>query len=86
MGLSGVIWCVFAGLGYGTMNVFAKMAYANGFIISRFVMMRFFVLGSASYVFGKLVRKTDFNFLKYDPKVILFVFFRSALSLFSKSM
>ena len=86
MGLSGVIWCVLAGLCYGSMNVFTKLAYSNGMIISRFVMMRFFVLGLASYIFGKLVRKTDFDFRKYDSSVIMFVFFRSALSLVSKSM
>ena len=84
LGLPGALWCVFAGLCYGTMNVFAKLAYERGMIISRFVMMRFFVLLIASYTFGKIVRKTDFDLRKYNRKSICIVFFRSTLSLFSK--
>ena len=86
LGLPGAIWCVIAGLCYGTMNVFAKLAYERGMIISRFVMMRFVVLLAFSYLFGKIVRKTDFDLRKYDRKSILIVFFRSCLSLFSKSL
>ena len=86
LGLSGVIWCVLAGLCYGTMNVFAKLAYSRGMLVSRFVMMRFAVLAIASYIFGKLVRKTDFNLTIYEPRVIGIVFLRSALSLLSKTM
>ena len=86
MGLTGVIWCVIAGLCYGTMNVFAKMAYAKGMIVSRFVLMRFASLFFLSYVFGKCVRKTNFDLRKYNKKVIFVVVLRSALSLFSKSM
>ena len=86
MGLSGVMWCIIAGLCYGTMNVFAKLAYERGMIISRFVMMRFVVLLLASYTFGKLVRKTNFDLRKYNKKSILVVFFRSCLSLFSKTL
>ena len=86
LGLSGVIWCVMAGLCYGTMNVFAKLAYSKGMLVSRFVMLRFAVLAIASYLFGKLVRKTDFNLTVYEPRVIGVVFLRSALSLLSKTM
>lgn len=86
LGLSGVIWCVIAGLCYGTMNVFAKLAYSKGMLVSRFVMLRFAVLAFASYIFGKLVRKTDFNLTVYDPRIIGVVFLRSALSLLSKTM
>ena len=85
MGLSGIIWCVFAGLCYGTMNVLAKLAYQDGMTTSRLVLMRFFLLGLLSYGFGKIVRKDDFDFRKYDPKVIGFVFFRAALNCFSKT-
>ena len=38
-----------------------------------------------NHVFGKIVRKDDFDFRKYDPKVIGFVFFRAALNCFSKT-
>ena len=75
-----------AGLCYGTMNVFAKMAYAKGMIVSRFVMMRFATLFFLSYVFGKVVRKTNFDLRKYNKKVVFVVVLRSALSLFSKTM
>ena len=68
------------------MNVFAKLAYERGMIISRFVMMRFGVLLIASYLFGKIVRKTNFDLRKYDRKSICFVFSRSCLSLVSKVM
>ena len=85
MGLSGVIWCVFAGLCYGTMNVLAKLAYNDGMILSRLVLMRYVVLVALSYSFGKLVRKTDFDIRKYDFGAIMLVFFRSALNLFSKT-
>jgi drug/metabolite transporter (DMT)-like permease len=62
MGLSGVVWCVMAGLCYGTMNVLAKLAYADGMILSRLILMRFSLLGILSYSFGKIVRKADFDF------------------------
>jgi len=62
MGLSGVMWCIFAGLCYGTMNVLAKLAYEDGMILSRLVLMRFFLLGLLSYSFGKIVRKDNFDF------------------------
>ena len=86
LGLTGTIWCVLAGLCYGTMNVFAKMAYEKGILVSRFVMIRFLMLLVLSYTFGKLVRKTDFDLRKYDKKIVGVIFFRSTLSLVSKSM
>lgn len=86
MGLSGFVWCVIAGLCYGTMNVFAKLAYNKGLLVSRFVLARFLVLFIMSYLFGKFVRKTDFDLRKYDKKVICVVFGRSCLSLTSKCM
>lgn len=86
LGLTGTIWCVIAGLCYGTMNVFAKLAYERGLPISRFMLSRFAVLFSASYAYGKLVRKTDFDLRKYDKGIIGVIFFRSCLSLISKTM
>lgn len=85
MGLSGVVWCIFAGIGYGSMNVFAKLAYGEGMIVSRFIIMRFAVMAIASFVFGKFVRKTDFDIRQYPAKSIGMVFFRSVLVLCSKS-
>ena len=86
LGISGAIWCVLAGLCYGTMNVFAKMAYNKGLLVSRFVIMRFLMLGLCSYAYGRLFRNVDFNLTKYPVKLILMVFFRSTMSMLSKSM
>ena len=61
LGLSGFIWCVLAGLLYGTMNVFAKIAYTKGLLVSRFVLMRFSTMAFFSYIFGKYVRKINFD-------------------------
>ena len=85
MGLSGVVWCIFAGIGYGSMNVFAKLAYGEGMIVSRFIIIRFAVMAIASFTFGKFVRKTDFDIRKYPGKSIGLIFFRSVLTLCSKS-
>jgi drug/metabolite transporter (DMT)-like permease len=86
MGLTGFVWCVLAGLCYGTMNVFAKLAYNNGMIVSRFILTRFIILFVMSYIFGKFVRGTNFDLRKYDKKVLMIVFGRSCLSLLSKTM
>ena len=86
LGLTGSIWCVIAGLCYGTMNVFAKLSYERGLEVSRFVLMRFFVLLTCSYTFGKVVRKTSFDLRKYNKKVVTMIFLRSAMSLVSKVM
>lgn len=86
MGLPGFVWCVFAGLCYGTMNVFAKMAYQKGLLVTRFTLIRFLTLFVMSYIFGKLVRGTNFDLRKYNKKILLIVFGRSCLSLVSKSM
>jgi len=85
MGLSGVVWCIFAGLGYGSMNVFAKLAYGEGMLVSRFIILRFAVMAIASYLFGKFVRKTDFDLREYPRSSLGWVFFRSVLVLGSKS-
>lgn len=86
MGLSGFVWCVFAGFCYGTMNVFAKLAYKKGLLVTRFTLIRFFTLFLMSYIFGKAVRGMNFDLRKYDKKILLVVFGRSCLSLASKSM
>lgn len=86
MGLSGVIWCVFAGLCYGTMNVFAKLAYQNGMLVSRFIMMRFFLLAFLSYTFSKLCRKQDFDIRKLSKETIGYVILASSIGLVSKVM
>ena len=86
MGLSGVIWCVFAGLCYGTMNVFAKLAYQKGMLVTRFIIMRFFILASFSYTFGKLCRKQDFDLRKLSKNTIGYVLFACTIGLVSKVM
>jgi len=80
------MWTISAGLCYGIMNVFAKMAYSKGMLVSRFVMIRFLMIWVCSYIFGKLVRKTNFDLRQYDKKIIGLIFFRSFLSLISKTM
>jgi drug/metabolite transporter (DMT)-like permease len=62
------------------------LAYEQGINVSRVLFFRFFTLFSASYIFGRFVRKIDFNLLKYDRNVILIIVFRSLLSMCSKSM
>jgi drug/metabolite transporter (DMT)-like permease len=84
LGLSGTIWCLIAGLGYGFMNVFAKLAFEKGLEVSRFVLIRHLVLLVCSYTFGKLKRGLDFDLRKYEVAAIKLVFFRSALGCVSK--
>ena len=86
LGLSGTIWCLIAGLCYGSMNVFSKLSYEKGMIVSRVTFMRFFVLFVSSYTFGKLKRGVNFDLRKYDRKVILVIVFRSFLSMCSKCL
>ena len=85
MGLSGPVWCLIAGLGYGTLNVFAKLAYNKGLMVSRFVIIRNLVLFTCSYLNGKFVRKLDFDLRQYDSKVIKVLVSRSCLALISKT-
>jgi hypothetical protein len=75
-----------AGLCYGTMNVFAKLAYNKGLIVTRFILIRFVVLLVMSYSFGRMFRGTNFDLRNYDKKILAAVFGRSCLSLVSKSM
>jgi drug/metabolite transporter (DMT)-like permease len=53
-GLSGVVWCLVAGLMYGTQNVFAKLAYERGLQVPTFILMRHLVLLIGAFFFGKL--------------------------------
>lgn len=84
-GLSGLIWCILAGFCYGALNVFAKLAYEKGFQVSRFILVRHFVLFFASFTIGKFIRGIDFDLRKQDPQVIKLLIFRSFLNLVSKS-
>ena len=86
MGISGVVWCVFAGLCYGTMNVFAKLAYQNGMLVTRFIMMRFFLLALLSYVFSKIFRKQDFDVRKLSKETLFYVVLAASIGLVSKVM
>ena len=83
-GLSGTVWCLFAGVCYGIQNIFAKLAYDRGLLVTRFIFIRFLVMFSCSFVFGKL-RGINFDLRQYDRKIIGIIFFRSSLSLISKS-
>ena len=85
LGLSGVIWCLLAGLGYGTQNVFAKLAYERHLKITTFILMRHLVLLTGAYIFGKL-RGINFDYRAYPRKTINLVLKRCILSAISKSM
>jgi hypothetical protein len=84
LGLSGTVWCLLAGVCYGIQNIFAKLAYDRGLLVTRFIYIRFLVMFVGSYTFGKL-KGINFDLRQYDRKVIAVIFFRSTLSLVSKS-
>ena len=85
LGLSGIVWCLIAGLGYGTQNVFAKLAYERGLQVSTFILIRHLVLLSGAYTFGKL-RKINFDLRVYPRESVKLVFKRAFLGMISKSM
>ena len=86
MGLSGPVWCLFAGLGYGCNNVLFKLAYERGAIVSRAILTRHLVLAIGSYVFGKCILKADFRVWKAYPYDILkLIFLRSIFNTISKT-
>ena len=85
LGLSGVVWCLIAGLGYGTQNVFAKLAYERGLTITTFILMRHLVLLIGSYTFGK-IRGINFDMRAYSPKTRSLLLKRCVMSAISKSM
>jgi drug/metabolite transporter (DMT)-like permease len=78
------VWCLFAGTCYGIQNIFAKLAYEKGLAVNRFIFIRFAVMFICSFTFGKL-RGISFDLRQYDRKIIGVIFFRSSLSLISKS-
>lgn len=55
MGLSGPVWCLIAGLGYGCNNVLFKLAFKRGAIVSRAILIRHLVLAIGSYIVGKCI-------------------------------
>ena len=61
MGLTGPIWCMIAGLCYGSLNIFAKLAFELDLPVSRFLLLRHGITMVGSYTWGKLVRDIDFN-------------------------
>ena len=67
MGLSGPVWCALAGLGYGTSNVFLKLAFRRGATISRAVLIRHLFLTLGGYSIGKIIYKADFRIWKVFP-------------------
>ena len=85
LGLSGVVWCLIAGLFYGTQNVFAKLAYERGLQVPTFILMRHLVLLVGAYCFGKL-RGISFDLRIYPRESIKLVFKRAFLNMISKSM
>lgn len=86
LGMPGAVWCIVAGLCFGGQNVFAKLAFDRGLPVTRFILMRSLVLWMASFLFGKIFRKTSFNLKKYRKKMIGVIFFRSLMSLVSKTL
>lgn len=86
LGLTGPMWCILAGFCYGSLNIFAKLGFENGLVVSRFLIMRHGVTMIGSYVWGKLVRKIDFNLGKYERKQVMLLFLRTFLAMISKYM
>lgn len=85
LGISGINWCLIAGLGFGTQNVFAKLAYQRGLQVPTFILIRHFVLLVGAYLGGKL-RNINFDLRAYPRESIKLVFKRSFLGMMSKSM
>jgi len=86
MGLSGPVWCLIAGLGYGFNNVLFKLAYERGAIVSRAILTRHLILTIGSYVVGKCVLKADFRVWKaYPIHILKLIIFRSILNTISKT-
>ena len=40
LGLSGTMWCLLAGLCYGTLNLTAKMSFESGMTVTKFILWR----------------------------------------------
>lgn len=85
LGLTGVVWCIIAGLGYGTQNVFAKLGYEQGLAVPTFILIRHMVLFIGSYTFGKL-RGINFDVRAYPRDAMSLVFQRCIIGSVSKSM
>ena len=85
LGLSGTVWCIFAGFGYGFQNCFAKLAYEAEIPIVRFILMRHVMLVIGSYTTGELIRGVNFDLRTYDRDGMKLVFMRTFSAFISKS-
>jgi len=86
MGMTGTIWCLLAAICYGMLNIFAKLGFERGLLVSRLVVYRHGLTMVMAYLFGKLVRDIDFDLRKHDRKAIGATFLRSSLVMISKLM
>lgn len=86
LGMPGPVWCMIAGLCYGCLNIFAKLGFEHGLVVSRLLLMRHGITLIGSFTWGTLVRGVDFNLTKYPRKAMSIVFFRSFLAMISKYM
>lgn len=84
LGLSGPIWCLLAGVCYGLLNLFAKLAFDEGFSVAHFMLLRHVSQIFYSFGFGKYVRGCNFNPSAYGMEVYLVLLLRSALNFASK--
>jgi drug/metabolite transporter (DMT)-like permease len=86
LNITGFVWCVMAGLSFGAMNLFAKLAYNDGLTVSRFIVMRFAVLAIGSYLFGRFSRGVNFDIRLYDKKQIKLIVIRALITIVAKAM
>ena len=83
LGLSGGVWCVLAGLCYGTQNVFAKLAFKRGLSVTRFTMIRHLMLTIGSVICGK-IRGVNLDPRRYAPFLVAVLLVRAVLGMLSK--
>lgn len=84
-GLPGIVWCLIASMGYGSMNVFAKLGYERGLQVPTFIFIRHLVLLIGSYTAGKC-RGINFDLRIYPKDSMRLLSKRVLIGLFSKSM
>jgi hypothetical protein len=58
-GLSGIVWCAFAGLLFGCNNIFFKLAFQKGALVTRSIIARHLVMAICSFFTAKYVQKTS---------------------------
>ena len=58
-GLSGLVWCALAGLLFGFNNIFFKLAFLKGALVTRSVIARHLVMAIGSFFTAKFIQKVS---------------------------